>query len=359
MDNLISNFFEDATVAVTGGVGSVGLSLVKRLLKYNIREIVVIDQNESELFYLEQAYKHESRVTTFQEDIKNTFSLSRIFTNVDYVFHTAALKHVPSCEKNPYGAVENNINGMLSLIEATQNCGVKKVIFTSSDKAVNPTNVMGATKLIGERLVIGANTFSPFKSDRTKFSVTRFGNVAGTRGSVIPLFCEQIKNGQALTLTDPQMTRFMMSMENAVDLVIQSMAYAQGGEIFVTKMPTMKIIDLAEVLVEIVAPLYGRSVDDIRIDVIGSRPGEKLYEELSSCEESKRLLENDDYLCILPNSKNFDEEFIKSYTYLNMKRCVHTYQSDKEKSLTKDQIRQFLFNGSVLPDNILTLLKRV
>lgn len=357
MSEVYNTFFQNKSVAVIGGVGSVGTALVRKLLSYDVKRLLIIDQNESELFHHEQSYKSDSRVTTFQEDIKNTFSLSRILTGVNYVFHTAALKHVPSCEKNPYSAVENNIFGMKSFIESVQLACVDKVIFTSSDKAVNPTNVMGCTKLIGERLVIAANKFLPSQTCNTKFSVTRFGNVAGTRGSVIPLFCEQIKKGKALTLTDPNMTRFMMSMENAVNLVIKSMIFAKGGEIFVTKMPVMRILDLANAIIEIVAPLYGRSKDSVKVDIIGSRPGEKLYEELSSCEESRRLLENEHYLCILPNGMAISDENMALYSSLNMKPCQHIYQSNNERVLSNEEIKQFLINGNVLPVEIQNLLR--
>lgn len=348
MYNNISNFFKGHTLAVTGAVGSVGSKLVQQLLSYDIKELRAIDQNESELFFAQQHYIYDKRFSAYQSDIGNIKEMSRILNGVDYLFHTAALKHVPSCEVSPISAVQTNIHGMLSLIQTAQQCGVKKMISTSTDKAVCPTNVMGATKLIGERLLLSINQHTPQKQT-TQYAITRFGNVAGSRGSVIPLFCEQIKSGKPITLTDKRMTRFMMSLKDAVALVLESMMISQGGEIFISKMPSICIADLAKVLVNIAAPCYGRNPESISIQIIGSRPGEKYYEELNSIPESSHMLENENFLCVLPASRPINDNYYKNWKFVP---SSHLYQSDYEKKLSGSEIKQFLMQEGVLPQEI-------
>lgn len=352
-DDILS-FYKGKTVCITGAVGSVGTELVRQLLSLDVKMIRAVDQNESELFYAEQRYSEDSRFFPYQADIKNTDELERIFSDVDYVFHTAALKHVPSCERSPFSAVENNIQGIISVIKAAQSQNVKNVLFTSSDKAVNPTNVMGGTKLLGERLLVAAN--NTFSSNHTKFSITRFGNIAGSRGSVIPLFCEQIKAGKNITLTSEKMTRFMMSMNDAVKLVLESMVYSQGGETFITKMPTIGIYDLTKVLIDMVAPYYGKKSQDIQITITGPRPGEKMWEELSSSEESRRLLEGEKYLCVLPCTAIITDELISGYFPILNAQASHIYASNTEKCLSKEEIRHFLLKGKILPEEIINHL---
>lgn len=344
--------FKDRVIAVTGAVGSVGSELVRQLLAMDIAELRAIDQDESGLFFAQQQYAGDNRLFTHQADIGNTYEVERALKGVDYLFHAAALKHVPSCEVSPISAVQTNIHGMLSLIQTAQHCGVKKMLFTSTDKAVCPTNVMGATKLIGERLLLSANQQAASDSD-TKYAITRFGNVAGSRGSVIPLFCQQIKYGKAITLTDQRMTRFMMSMENAVSLVLESMTISKGGEIFISKMPTVGIADMARVLVKMVAPCYGRAPESNDIQITGARPGEKYYEELNSIPESAHMLENDRFLCVLPSSCPLDEEYYRHYGFVP---STHLYHSDKEDKMTDYEIEQFLLQDGVLPEEIRDML---
>ncbi len=348
MDNSISDFFKGHTLAVTGAVGSVGSELVHQLLDYDIKELRAIDQNESELFFAQQHYINDNRFSTYQSDIGNPNEMERILKGVDYLFHTAALKHVPSCEVSPISAVQTNIHGMLSLIQTAQHCGVKKMIFTSTDKAVCPTNVMGATKLIGERLLLSANQHTP-QNQTTQYAITRFGNVAGSRGSVIPLFCEQIKSGSPITLTDERMTRFMMSLKDAVSLVLESMMISQGREIFISKMPSICITDLARVLVNIVAPCYGRNPESIPVKIVGARHGEKYYEELNSVPESAHMLENEKFLCVLPSSCSINENYYKNWKFVP---SSHIYQSDHEKKLSYSEIEQFLMQKGILPEDV-------
>ena len=340
--------FQGRTIAVTGAVGSVGSELVRQLLDFDIAELRAIDQDESGLFFAQQQYVGDARLITHQTDIGNIYEVERALKGVDYLFHAAALKHVPSCERSPISAVQTNIHGMLALIETAQRCKVKKMLFTSTDKAVCPTNVMGATKLIGERLLLSANQQSIHDHD-TKYAITRFGNVAGSRGSVIPLFCQQIKQGKPITLTDTRMTRFMMSMKNAVNLVLESMFLSKGGEIFISKMPTVSIADMAHVLVKLVAPCYGKSPDDIEIRITGARPGEKYYEELNSIPESAHMLENQKFLCVLPAERALEDTY---YTQFGFKPSSHLYHSDREEKLSNSDIEDFLLQDGVLPEKV-------
>lgn len=351
----VKDFFRDSVVVVTGGVGSVGSAVIKQLLELEVAEVRAFDHNESALFEAEHYYANEPRFQAFQGDITDEWETLRVFSGADFVFHAAALKHVPSCEKSPFSAVDVNILGIKSVIRAAQRNAIKRVVFTSSDKAVSPTNVMGASKLMGERLFVAANHMSVGPKKGTRFSNTRFGNVAGSRGSVIPLFCQQIKQGQDLTLTDERMTRFMMSLDSAASLVIESMVYARGGETFITKMPSMRIRDLAAVMIDVIAPFYGHRSEDIGIRIIGSRPGEKLWEELSTEEESRRILEGEDYLCVLPSANDIPADIENRYAALGLRRSSCVYNSEHEPKMTSDEIRCFLGLDNVLPSELQSL----
>ena len=214
-------------------------------------------------------------------------------------------------EYNPFEAVQTNILGVKNVIQVAMRQGVEKVIFTSSDKAVNPTNVMGTTKLIGERLVTAANIASLRSHQR--FSSVRFGNVMGSRGSVIPIFAEQIRQGGPITVTDANMTRFFMTNEEAVKLVLEAGVMSCGGEVFVTKMPVMRIVDLAQAMVTLLAPAFAIDPQKIPLRFIGGRPGEKLYEELLTAEEMSRALETERLFLILPALQGISGKIQYSY----------------------------------------------
>ena len=350
------SFFEGSVAVVTGGVGSVGSELVRQLLQLGVKEVRALDNNESALFETEQEYLHEPRFKAFHADIVSEWEMLRVFSGADYIFHAAALKHVPSCERSPFSAVDTNIIGIQSAIRAAQQNRVKKVLFTSSDKAVNPTNVMGATKLMGERLFSAANFMAVGPSSNTVFSSTRFGNVAGSRGSVIPLFLNQIRAGKAVTLTDERMTRFIMSQQQAAALVIESMVHARGGETFITKMPVLRIADLARVMINTLAPLFGHRPAAIPVKITGSRPGEKLWEELSSDEESRRILEGDRYLCVLSATHNTIEQGEDLYASLGLKRSSCIYNSEYEPKMSDEEILEFLLQDGILPKDISDLV---
>ena len=271
------NFISGKRIVVTGACGTVGAELVRQLLEngYGPAEVIALDNNESELFFLEQRFLSDKRATFFLADIRDRDKLCRKMQGMQIIFHAAAFKHVILCERSPFEAVQTNINGVQNVIYAACENNVKKVIFTSSDKAVNPTSVMGTSKLMGERLMTAAN--SNIRGEGPVFASTRFGNVLGSRGSVIPIFYEQIRKGGPVTLTNPEMTRFIMSIQEAVRIVIDSAGLAQGGEVFITKMPVIRIKDLAEVMIAALAPTYGHDPDKVEIVEIGTKPGEKMY----------------------------------------------------------------------------------
>lgn len=347
------SFFEGKRVIITGAAGSIGSELVRWLLRSPAAEVRGIDSNENELFKLAEAFRHDPRFHPFVADVRNASKLCHMFKCMDYCIHTAALKHVVSSERSPFETVQTNINGVQNVIQAALDNDVQRVLLTSSDKAVNPTNVMGTTKLMGERLITAANAMLGLGA-KAVFASVRFGNVAGSAGSVVPLFCEQIARGGPITLTDPDMTRFVMTLQDAVRLVLQSLRLAQGGEVFVTRMPVIRIADLAAELVDLVAPVYGRNPADIEIRCIGRRPGEKLYEELTTDEELRRTLELDELYAVLPAFRNIYDGI--SYSYPNAQPAKHAHNSATETPVTRAYLRQFLLQRDVLPRHVFALL---
>lgn len=340
-------FFQNKKVAVTGACGTVGQELVRQLLEeYKISELVGLDNNESELFFLEQRFLEHKNSNFFLADVRDKDKLASKLSGIDFVFHTAAFKHVILCERSPYDAVQTNILGVQNLIKACCEANVKKVIFTSSDKAVNPTNVMGTSKLMGERLMTAAH--SNQRNKNPIFACTRFGNVLGSRGSVIPIFREQIKKGGPLTLTDKSMTRFIMSIYQAVQLVINSIALSQGGEVFVTKMPVIYIKDLAEIMVRELAPKYGWQPEKIDIQIIGSKPGEKLYEELMTAEETRRTVELTSYFSVTPAFSSLYKDINYNYPDIVNKNITTPYNSATEPKLSQQDLQNFLLANKLI-----------
>ncbi|WP_321492483.1 SDR family NAD(P)-dependent oxidoreductase [uncultured Desulfobacter sp.] len=345
----MKNFLSQKRILVTGACGTIGSELTRQLLEdYQVKEIVCIDNNESELFFLEQKHLSHSNVSFALTDIRDSEKLFRMMQGIDIVFHTAALKHVILCERNPFEAVQTNIQGVKNIITAASGNKVEKVIFTSSDKAVNPTNVMGTSKLMGERLMTAAN--SNQRAESTLFASTRFGNVLGSRGSVIPIFKEQIKKGGPITLTDPEMTRFIMSIKQAVQLVIDSAKIAAGGYVFITKMPVIRIKDLAEVMIKELAPVYGHNPDNIKINIIGTKPGEKLYEELMSHEETRRAMELRKYFAVKPAFEGLYNKSPYEHIEIINETVTNPYNSSNEPVLSKEELRDFLLSNKLLEE---------
>ena len=339
--------FNSKRILVTGACGTIGHELTRQLLNtYQMDELVALDNNESELFFLEQEFAEFPNAHFFLADIRDKDKLCRITDGIDIIFHTAAYKHVILCERSPLEAVQTNIIGVQNIIDAAIENKVEKVLFTSSDKAVNPTNVMGTSKLMGERLISAANSSS--RRDETIFSSTRFGNVLGSRGSVIPIFREQILKGGPVTLTDPAMTRFIMSIQDAVQMVIDSALLACGGEVFVTKMDSIFIKDLAEVMIQELSAVHGFKPDDIEILVIGTKPGEKMYEELLNTEETRRAWELERYFAILPAFRSIYRDVNYDYKEIISKEVNNPYHSDNESPLPKGALAAFLKENQLL-----------
>ena len=281
--------FTDQTVLVTGGTGSFGKAFTEIVLReHNPRRLIVFSRDELKQHEMRQVYPDddESPMRYFIGDVRDRDRLCRAFRGVDIVVHAAALKQVPACEYNPIEAIMTNITGARNVVDAALDAGVSKVVALSTDKAVSPVNLYGATKLCAEKLLVQSNAYSG--TNGTKFSCVRYGNVVGSRGSVIPVFLEQRKTGR-ITITDPRMTRFWLTIQQGVRLVLHCVEQMHGGEVFVPKIPSMNIMDLAKA----VAP-------ECEVDEIGIRPGEKMDEVLVSADEARHTLEMDDVYVIQP-----------------------------------------------------------
>jgi UDP-N-acetylglucosamine 4,6-dehydratase/5-epimerase len=286
------NSIDNKVILVTGGTGSFGNQFAETVLReYSPEAIRIFSRGEKLQYDMDQKF-HDSRLRFFIGDVRDQNRLSRAMNGVDIVVHAAALKQVPACEYNPIEAVRTNIDGAVNVIDAALDNHVKKVMAISTDKAVHPVNLYGATKMTAEKLFVQGNSYSG-KQD-TKFSCVRYGNVIGSRGSVIPLFLRQKKQG-VLTITDPNMTRFWLTIKQGVDFVIKSIDIMKGGEIFVPKIPSMKIIDLANAI----AP-------DAEKKITGIRPGEKIHEVLITSDESRHSKEFDEMFVIEPEQPFWD-----------------------------------------------------
>lgn len=335
-------------VVITGCCGSIGSALVRRLLSddgYEKCQIVGLDNNEDGIFQIEEQWQHNVRGRFYVADVRDTGGLRQRFTGSDVVLHCAALKHVYQCEKAPSEAVNTNILGLESVIAAARDAGVRQVLFTSSDKAVNPTNVMGTSKLMGERLITAANASS---SSGAIFASTRFGNVLGSRGSVVEVFHRQIVHGGPITLTSLEMTRFVMSIKQAVALVLESVTLVRGGEVFITKMPVIAIADLAQVMIENLAGQYGHDPRRIEIKVIGPRPGEKLYEELLTSEETRRAMELKNYFVVQPAFTQVYSRIRYEYPDMQNVKVTRPYVSSQERRLSHAEILTVLRETGLL-----------
>ena len=342
----MDNIFRDKVILVTGAAGSVGQELARLLLPLWPAEIRLLDNNETELFLMGEFYRSANNVIAYIGDVRDLQKVSTIARGVDMIFHCAALKHVYLSEYNPFDSVQTNILGVQNIIQAAINNDVKRVIFTSSDKAVNPTNVMGTSKLMGERLMTAANVIN--HNEKQRFSSVRFGNVLGSRGSVLPIFHEQIRKGELVTVTDPGMTRFIMSLERAAQLVLEGAILARGGEVMVTKMDVVSIMDLAQVMIELLAPHYGHDPASIDIEIIGAKPGEKMYEELLSHEEVQRSVELEEMFVVLPAFRAIYHNIDYTYPNDSGRKVDRPYISEQEGKMTKSAIKEFLIKNHLL-----------
>ena len=278
------------TILITGGTGSFGKCFTRYVMEHsNPKKVIIYSRDEFKQWMMENEFKeYADKLRFFIGDVRDQERLRRAFEGVDYVIHAAALKQVPACEYNPNEAIKTNIHGAMNIIEAALDTNVKKVVALSTDKAVNPVNLYGGTKLVSDKLFIAANAYVGNKD--INFSIVRYGNVAGSRGSIIPFFRKLIADGQTeLPITDLRMTRFWISLEQGVQLVIKALEEAKGGETFISKIPSFKITDLAE------AMLPGCGIKEI-----GIRPGEKLHEIMVTAEDSFTTYEYEKHFIVYP-----------------------------------------------------------
>jgi UDP-N-acetylglucosamine 4,6-dehydratase len=281
----------DRRILVTGGTGSIGGAIVSAALAGEPKAVRVVSRDDSKQFELSQRHRDAPALRMLIGDVRSRERMTRALAGIDLVFHAAALKHVSACEFNPFEATETNVRGTQNVVEAAIDSGVDRVLGISTDKAVDPTNVMGATKLLAERLLSAAEFYKGPSTSR--FASVRFGNVIGSRGSLVPLIRGQVARGGPVTVTDPEMSRYMMPVGDAVRLCFDAMARMEGGEVFILKMPRVRVGDLVEVLVEAYAPQFGYRPAEIPIETIGARAGEKRHEVLLTEDEALAAVEVD------------------------------------------------------------------
>ncbi|MFD1065870.1 polysaccharide biosynthesis protein [Oceanobacillus locisalsi] len=327
--------FQNTTILITGGTGSWGHELVKKLLPFHPKEIRIFSRNEFAQVKMKREFSNHPDLKFIIGDVRDFEAVNEAAKNVDYLFHLSALKHVTICEEQPLEAIKTNVNGTENIIKASLNQKVKKVIDVSTDKAVEPINLYGHTKAIGEKLIIQADQIS----NHTRFVCIRGGNVIGTNGSAIPFFKEQIVKHHTVPLTSKEMTRFFLTVSQAIDLLIYASKKAVGGEIFVMKMKACRIVDLIDVMENHFAEKA------IRVKEVGIRPGEKIHEVLVSTAESRNAYKYDEnYYVILPD--NASEAVKKRYEHLP-KAAFTRYQSDDEL-MSSSEIEQLLRKADVI-----------
>jgi len=338
----MSNEFKNKKILVTGATGSIGSTIVKELLKLKPRQVRIFSRDETKQFELMHAIGLSKPVNYLIGDVRDKERLNMAMENVDIVFHAAALKHVGSCEKNPFEAVKTNVQGTQNVIDCAYANKVDKVVVISTDKATDPTNVMGCTKLLAEKLILASFLYKGNK--KTKFCCVRFGNVLGSRGSVVPLFINQLKQGKSLTVTDPKMTRFIMSIPQAVQLVFKSAEFMKNREIFVLKMPVVNLKDLAQAVVNVYQEKNNTN-KKVSIKIIGKNGGERIHEKLLTAEESEGAIELKDMFVILPNLLDPESGYrlSKSDFYAGAKKMkVGEYSSKNTKKISVAEIKKLL-----------------
>lgn len=324
---------DNKTILITGGTGSFGKCFTKyALTHYNPKKIIIYSRDEFKQYLMQNEFKeYESKMRYFIGDVRDKDRLKRAFEGVDYVIHAVALKQVPACEYNPNEAIKTNINGAQNVIDAALDSNVKKVVALSTDKAVNPVNLYGGTKLVSDKLFVAANAYAGNKD--ISFSIVRYGNVAGSRGSIIPLFNNIIKNGGTeLPITDFRMTRFWISLTEGVELVIKALKEAKGGETFISKIPSFKVTDLAE------AMLPGCTKKEI-----GIRPGEKLHEIMVTPEDSFNTYEYDKHFIVYPQVVWNDRQ-VPDLSGVKVEEGFSYSSGNNKEWLTVEDIRELLKN---------------
>jgi FlaA1/EpsC-like NDP-sugar epimerase len=333
MDHYLKRL-QGKNVLVTGGTGTVGKELVRKLLPFGPEVIRVFSRDENKQFFMRDEFREFPNVRFLIGDVRDRQRLERAMEDVDVVFHLAALKHVESCEYNPFEAIRTNIEGTQNVIDSALSAEVGNVVFSSTDKAVNPSNAMGTSKLMAEKLIVAANYYKG--RHRTIFNSVRFGNVLASSGSVVPTFISRIREGSPIDVTDYRMSRFVTTFDEAVENLVKAAVDGRGGEVFIRRMPVINIHDLAQVLIDEFASLYGFS--NVKIREIGCRAGEKLYEELITEEESARTVIDGNYLVLLPSLGGAPKNPAGQPSFR-----IGAYTSRDEVMLSKDQLRKLMY----------------
>jgi UDP-glucose 4-epimerase len=333
--------FDDSVLMITGGTGSFGQTVLNRFLHTGVKEIRVFSRDEKKQEDLRIALNNE-KLRFYIGDVRDPDSLRTAMKGVDFVFHAAALKQVPSCEFYPMEAVKTNVMGTENVLKIASDCGVSRVVVLSTDKAVYPINAMGISKAMAEKVMVAAARMQ--QNTEAVFCATRYGNVMASRGSVIPLFVSQIKSQKAITITDPNMTRFLMSLEDSVDLVLYAFEHAKQGDIFVQKAPASTVADLALALKQMFN-------SNSPIKVIGTRHGEKLYESLISREEMAHAEDMGNYYRI--PADNRDLNYAKYFSEGNQNvSLAEDYTSHNTHRLNVEQIKQLLLNLDFIKEEL-------
>ncbi len=338
----MKEMFDNKILMITGGTGSFGQTVLRRFLDTNVREIRIFSRDEKKQEDMRIALNHP-KLRFYIGDVRDKSSLRQAMKEVNYVFHAAALKQVPSCEFYPMEALLTNVMGTENVLVAATDAGVERVVALSTDKAVYPINAMGISKAMAEKVMVAKARLQ--QSGETVFCATRYGNVMASRGSVIPLFVSQLKDGRPLTVTDPNMTRFLMSLEDSVDLVLYAFTHGQQGDIFVQKAPASTVGDLAQALKE----LFGRQGQDTH--VIGTRHGEKLYESLISREEMLHAINMGGYYRIPADNRdlNYAKYFSEGEAGISK---LDDYTSHNTKRLNIEEVKSLLLTLDYIKEEL-------
>ena len=330
--------YKNKKILITGGTGSLGTALTKRLLSMDVEQIRIFSRNEFKQISMESEI-YDDRLRFLIGDVRDQKRLRRAIEDVDIVFHAAALKHVPKIEYNPFEAIKTNVEGSQNVIDACLENDVERAVCIGTDKAVSPLNTYGATKLLMEKLFVNAQQYSNPKKHPTKFFAVRYGNVFGSSGSVIPKFIDQIKNNQSLTITDEKMTRFSITMQQALDFILKATELGNGTEIFIPRLKSYNLEQVKNTLFD----LCGTSDSKI----IGIRPGEKLHETLINFDEMRSAWIYNDLYVIL--NEGFSSEYLQNtYPGLTKLENISTYSSDNSEKMSNDELKQTILDSNLI-----------
>ena len=333
--------FKDKTILITGGTGSLGQALTKRLLGMGPQAIRIFSRNESKQIEMESDFD-DKRLRFFVGDVRDSERLFSALEDVDIVFHAAALKHVPKIEYNPFESIKTNVIGSQNVIDNSLRQDVEKVVCVGTDKAVSPLNTYGATKLLMEKLFVSANNYINQEKHRTKFVAVRYGNVLGSSGSVVPKFIDLIKKKKPLTVTDIKMTRFTITMDEALEFIFNATMIGKGSEIFIPKLKSYEM----SILIQVLNELCGETKQDIS----GIRPGEKLHETLINHDEIHYAWKiNNMYMLANPHYKLFnDNDILENYDGIKKVEDINSYSSDTVEKITREELKEKIKNSGLL-----------